>query len=578
MKTKLNSRKIFTLVSTLSVLTLAGTFIAHKKHTINNQPPHQVPSIILPDSSNNSGLTNNGSGQANDPGNTTSNNQPPATSATYVSSANIKLPKSINLQPLESVSPTLAQNPNAPKVPYFLLGATNDPWLGNSWAMTKIQANRAWDLSTGSSSVAVAVIDTGFELNHQELVNRWFTNSGEIGQTAPGDYCWDGAPKDKSTNNCDDDKNGYIDDFKGYDFANLDNSPQAGETNANGEATHHGSMVAGVVGAAANNNVGSAGIDQSAKILPLQVFTDDGQADTNTVTAAVDYATDMGVKVINLSLGSDTADPTLLSAINRARTNGVLVIAASGNCALNDNPICNNLPTPGRMTYPALHPQVLAVGSTDTNDKRSNFSSYGPQLDISAPGDAVGPLPVFYNNAPNYYSNGSGTSYAAPLVAGLASILIAQNPGATLTELENTLKQSADTTPEMNSKTFSNLYGFGRINAHKATLLNLAKTQTNLLGNELTKVSLPPAGALWRASTGSIVNDEWLLFGCRTFQTDTCTVTLTKGASKYQADSLERGDQIRYLFIKGSALNSNGTWTATAHNSHFATSIISVTK
>lgn len=575
MKNKFDLRKIFTLVSTLSVLTLAGTFITHKKFTINNQPPYQTPSITLPDSSNNSGLTNNGSGPANNPANSTSSNQTPAT---YVSSANIKQPKSINRQPLESVSPTLAQNPNALKIPYFLLGTTNDPWLGNSWAMTKIQANRAWDLSTGSSSVAVAVIDTGFELNHQELANRWFTNSGEIGQTAPGDYCWDGAQKDKSTNNCDDDQNGYIDDFKGYDFANLDNSPQAGETNANGEATHHGSMVAGVVGAAANNNVGSAGIDQSAKILPLQVFTDDGQADTNTVTAAVDYATDMGVKVINLSLGSDTADPTLLSAINRARTNGVLVIAASGNCALNDDPICNNLPTPGRMTYPALHPQVLAVGSTDTNDNRSNFSSYGPQLDISAPGDAVGPLPVFYNNATNYYSNGSGTSYAAPLVAGLASILIAQNPGATLTELENTLKQSADTTPEMNSNTFSNFYGFGRINAHKATLLNLAKTQTNLLGNELTKVSLPPAGALWRASTGSVAIDEWLLFGCRTFQTDICTVTLTKGASKYQADSLERGDQIRYLFVKGSTLNSNGTWSATAHNSHFASSITTITK
>ena len=527
-------------------------------------------------------ITSNDSQNQNAPDNTNnvilaqSPNTPNSTQS--VDKVNVATSTTISDSPLLNKSPSLSNSPDAPQVEYHLLGTTNDPWLNQNWAMSKVQVDRAWDLTIGSSNIAVAVIDSGFELNHQDLKNRWFTNTDESGQTSPGDFCWTGTPQDKSTNNCDDDQNGYIDDYRGYDFVNLDNEPQSGTTNPSGEATHHGSMVAGVIGATANNNAGSAGIDQSAKILPLQVFTDDGQADTSTVTAAIDYATDMGAKVINLSLGADTNDNTLRSAINRAQNNGVVVVVASGNCALNDEQMCNNLPTPGRMTYPALYPEVIAVGATDANDNRASFSSYGPQLDLVAPGSAVGPLPVYHNGADNYYANGSGTSFSAPLVAGLASILISQNPSASISEIENTLTKSTDTTPEMNSNTFSNLYGFGRINAHKATLLALAKNQTNRLGSELTKVSLPAVGALWRAANGAVSNDEWLLFGCRTFQTDTCTITLTKGTSKYQTNSLERGDQIRYLFVKGSAMNSSGTWTATAHNSHFASSITSITK
>ena len=118
----------------------------------------------------------------------------------------------------------------------------------------------------------MAVIDSGFELNHEDLVNRWRSNLSESGQTQDGDNCWTGSAQDKSTNNCDDDNNGYIDDYRGYDFINNDNSPQAGTTNTSGDTVHHGTMVAGVIGATTNNNIGNSGIDQNVKILPLQIF------------------------------------------------------------------------------------------------------------------------------------------------------------------------------------------------------------------------------------------------------------------------------------------------------------------
>lgn len=492
-----------------------------------------------------------------------------------INSASISQPT--KPQPHKHNSPTLQIRPAHPQIPYYLLGTTNDPQFPNTWFHNKIQTNRAWDLSTGSATVTVAVIDTGFELNHEDLANKWFKNNNEMGLTQVSDICWTGTPTEKSTNNCDDDQNGYVDDWQGYDFFYVDNNPQAGQINPNGEATRHGTMVAGAVGATANNSKGSAGVDQQTKILPLQVFSDDGEAYTDDIASAIDYATDMNAKVINLSLGSNQYDDTLLSAINRAQNSGVLVVAASGNCALNDEEFCNSLTAPGRMVYPALYPQVLAVGATDSNDQRASFSSYGPQLDVVAPGSSISPLPVYNNGGLNYYATASGTSFASPIVAGLASLLIAQSPEITITELTNSIITSTDTTAEMNNQPFTNEYGYGRVNAHKATLLGLAKSQTQQLGSEMQFANLPPVGAVWRANADPIANDEWLLFGCRVFQSDTCSVILTNGSNKYTASSLNKADQIRYLFIKGSAMTS-GNWQASAHSHEFASAITTLTK
>lgn len=544
------------------ILSIFIALLFYLKPTKLSQPTQTPTPIKISESNNNSVLTvNETTPKSTSPRERTATNSP-----------NKQKPN------LTNTSPTLKQAPQTPQIPYYILATTNDPYLTNNWGMQKVQANRAWDLTTGSSNVSVAVIDTGFELNHEDLASQWLQNPNEIGQTTNSDVCWTGITADKSLNNCDDDGNGYIDDYRGYDFANLDNNPQAGQVNPSGEATQHGTMVTGVVGATANNNKGSAGIAQNIKILPLQVFTDDGEAYTNAIVAAIDYATDLNVNVINLSLGTNQYDAALLTAINRAQTNGTLVVAASGNCALNDEEFCNTLAAPGRMTYPALYPQTLAVGATDSSDERANYSSYGPQLDVVAPGSAIGPLPIYNNGSTTTYATASGTSFASPLVAGLAALLVSQNSNISTTELNEIFSNSTDTTPQMNSQSFTAEYGFGRINAHKSTLLGLAKTQSNLLGSELTQPSLSPISKLWRASSSVVANDEWLLFGCRTYQTDICSVSLTKSGIKYQQNSLSKSDQIKYIFIKGSSMASNGSWAVTVHNQNYATSLGSISK
>ncbi len=475
-------------------------------------------------------------------------------------------------------SPTIQSNPDRPQIPYYLLASVNDPLFGSGWYHSKIQTTRAWDLTTGSTSKTVAVIDTGFELNHEDLTGKWYQNNAEIGLTQNGGVCWTGSATNKSTNNCDDDQNGYVDDWRGYDFFYGDNSPQAGQVNPSGEGTQHATLVSGVVAATTNNTKGSAGVDQNTRILPLQVFSDDGEAYTDDLVAAIDYATDMNADVINLSLGTNQYDNTLLSAINRARTNGTLVIAASGNCALNDEEFCNNLTAPGRMTYPALYQSVIAVGATTSSDQRASYSSYGPELDITAPGSSIGPLPIYNGSTINSYATASGTSFAAPLTAGLASLLMAQNPNATISQIENLLTESADKVSAMNNQIFTNEFGNGRINAHKATLLGLAKTQENLLGSPLTSPRQAAVGRLWRTSSGVVSNDEFVLVGCRVFETDICSATAENNTVyRFTPANKQKGDAIQYIFINGSGL-PNGTSKISVHNHEYASFITTITK
>lgn len=484
-----------------------------------------------------------------------------------------------NAKTTKHSSKILSSNPGAPELPYYLLGTVSDPAFASTWSLSTIQASRAWDLTTGSSATTVAVIDTGFALNHEELASKWQTNSGEIGTTQVGEICWTGAPLDKQTNACDDDQNGYIDDWRGYDFFYVDNSPMAGEVNPSGEGTQHATSVSGVIAAASNNAKGSAGINQQTKIMPLQVFSDNGAATTTDLVAAVEYAADNGADVINLSLGANGYDAPLLEAIRYAKNNGVVVVAASGNCALNDDSFCNSLAGPGRMTYPALYPETIAVGATASNDLRASFSSYGSALDLVAPGSSITPLPTFTaQNQVSAYATASGTSFSAPLVSGVASLLIAQKPDLTPDETAFILTESSEKPSAMYANAFTNEYGFGRLNAHRATLLTHAKTETTLLGDRDLSPREPSIGASWRATTGSIASDESILIGCRVFESDECAVTVENGAIyRFPQSRGTKGDPLRYIFIKGSAVPA-GTWKISTHNRNNATFVTNLIK
>ena len=469
-----------------------------------------------------------------------------------------------------------------PQLAYYALQTPNDPQVASSWHHTTIQSARAWDMSTGSASTVIAVIDTGFALAHEDLANKWASNSGETGITKLGDACWTGVASNKATNNCDDDQNGYIDDTRGWDFVNNDNSPQTGMTNPIGTGTQHATMVSSLIGSQANNGVGTAGMDWQSKIMPLQVLSDDGEGFTNAIAAAIQYATDNGAKIINMSLGGSGYDVAMDTAITYATDRGVLVVAASGNCGNSTAGDCANMVAPGRMAYPAKYPKVLAVGSTDSSDNRSGFSSYGAELDVVAPGDLVGPLASWSSvyTTDGYVSAASGTSFASPIVAGLAGILRAQLGNPTVAQLQRALIDSTDKVAGMSGAGRTDQYGAGRVNAHKATLLASALVNPpGTVGTTAIQSRQPPTGGLTRSKTGAVASDESILLVCRVDATDTCSSTIQNGATiqRFNPNDLTKGASVYYTFIKGSSLSA-GTTTLSVHSKNFATKIADVTK
>ncbi len=335
----------------------------------------------------------------------------------------------------------------APRREYKAMLTPNDPTYPQ-WYTNTIAAPTAWDISTGSSSVTIAIIDTGFALSHEDLSGRWAINSGESGSG-------------KETNGIDDDGNGKIDDWRGWDFAQGDNNPIAGSTSSSGSSVNHGSITSGLLGATGNNSKGVASVNWGSKILPLQALSDNGSGFTEDVTAAVNYAVAQGAKVISMSLGSPDPDPTLETAINNAVAAGVTVVAAAGNCG---NP--GSCDTTGQMVYPGKYSNVIAVGATDQSDNRASFSSYGSELDIMAPGSGtITSTSWSQANQTALYGSASGTSISTPIVAGSAALLKGVLADLTPSEINTALTVSADKVAGMGTSTRTDQYGYGRLNS-----------------------------------------------------------------------------------------------------------------
>jgi len=376
---------------------------------------------------------------------------------------------------------------------YTALYVPNDP-QATQWWTTNIDMPVMWSNSPSSYVPTVAVIDSGFALDHQDLVGQWAENSGEQGfttqeaasdlnctdQSIPLDMacnniddnfngiiddengatteenisllnCTDQSiPLDMACNRIDDDGNGYIDDWRGFDFQRNDSSVQAGETNLSGNAAAHGTHVSGLIAASGDNGLGGAGVHWRAKILPLQSLDDDGVGNTLGVYNAIIYAIDAGVDVINMSLGSIFHDPFVQSAVEQAHAAGIVVVAASGN----DGCEC--------LIYPAAYESVLAVGAHSTNDLRANFSNWGSRLDVMAPGVSMYSTSWSSSNQTARYAVGSGTSYAAPIISGLASYILAQDETLTSQQVVALLTEATD---KYSAQAFSTQYGYGNTDA-----------------------------------------------------------------------------------------------------------------
>jgi len=287
---------------------------------------------------------------------------------------------------------------------------------GDLWAVDFIRLPEAWSLTTGAASVLVAVIDSGIDLAHLDLAANIWANPGEV------------------ANGLDDDGNGYVDDLHGWDFRDGDANP----TDDNG----HGSMVAGLIGAVGNNARGVTGVSWTVRIMPLRVLGGaECSGSVGDAVAAIGYAVDAGARVINLSWGLDAYSQALYDAIDEARQHGVLVVASAGNSGLN---------TDSSPHYPSGYDlsNIISVAATNRDSRQLRAdSNWGPQtVDVAAPGTLL--LSTNFDHA---YAYGSGTSFAAAMVSGLAALTLSVPAYANidLNELRSRIIDSVDTAAEL---------------------------------------------------------------------------------------------------------------------------------
>ena len=297
----------------------------------------------------------------------------------------------------KAVAGALNQSPFA-NVPTF--GGAND------WGVNLVNAPEAWARGYTGQGVVVAVLDTGVDRNHADLAGNIWTNAGEI-----------------ANDGLDNDGNGYVDDVYGWNFANGNNNTLDGN--------RHGTHVAGTI-AAANNGFGATGVAYNSRIMPVKVLSDSGSGSYSGVAQGIRYAVDNGADVINMSLGGGSTDSAVQSALQYASSRGVIVVMAAGNAGAAQ---------PG---YPASSATSwgLAVGAVDSSNQMASFSnragSNSSMRYVTAPGVQV------YSTLPNGgYGFLSGTSMAAPHVAGVVALMLSANPNLTDAQVRQIITATA---------------------------------------------------------------------------------------------------------------------------------------
>ncbi|MDI6799560.1 MAG: S8 family serine peptidase [Actinomycetota bacterium] len=307
----------------------------------------------------------------------------------------------------------------------------NDPRFHEQWNLNLIGAPLAWDISTGSSEVVVAVIDTGIDLHHPDLAANIWQNSDEI-----------------PANGLDDDNNGFIDDSYGWNFVDGNNSVADDDSNG------HGSHVAGIIAAVSDNALGIASLAQKCPVMPIKGLNRQGYGDDYKIAKAITYAVDNGADIINISFGGSSRSEALLRAVEYARRKDVVVVAAAGNDAQ------------AEVIYPAAFPYVIAVSATDVHDNIAPYSNYGDAVDLAAPG-GDSRRPILSTSRSASYTYGMGTSLATPHVAALAALIRSAHPALKANEVERALESSA---LDRGDYGWDRYYGFGRIDAAKALI------------------------------------------------------------------------------------------------------------
>ena len=306
----------------------------------------------------------------------------------------------------------------------------NDPFLGQLWGLEKIQMQKAWDISQGSNSVIVAVVDTGIDYNHQDFVGRNIIKGKDFSTCdlySSNDSC--SSPKERDSDPMDD--------------------------------HGHGTHVAGTIGAATDNNIGIAGVNWNITLMAVKTIGKDGRGTTQDIVDGVVYASDNRANIINLSFGqSSSCSGSYQNVINYAMSRGSIIVVAAGNNNVN-----------AQNYSPASCSGVIAVGATTSSDGRASFSNWG-----------------IYSLSPgNSYKSRNGTSMAAPHVAGVAALLLAANSSLSSAQVESCLVRGAD--PINTDKPIG-----PRLNAYKAltTCLNISPVPTGASPTGMPTITLSP--------------------------------------------------------------------------------------
>lgn len=339
----------------------------------------------------------------------------------------------------------------SPDFEVTIAATPNDSLFGSLWGLhntgqsggtadADIDGAEAWDVRTDSSSVIVGVVDTGIDYLHEDIRDNMWTNAGEI-----------------PDNGIDDDGNGYVDDFYGYDFYNDDSDPM--------DDNRHGTHVSGTIGAKGNNSVGVAGVGWDASLMALKICSGSGGCSVAAAVEAMNYARNNGAKVTNHSWGGSFTFAPLQNAINAFHNAGGITVAAAGNHGTSNDD--------GNFS-PANMDNVIAVAASDRNDNLASFSGFGTQnVEIAAPGVSTLSTIPRSETGVSRYGTLSGTSMASPHVAGAFAILMAEYPDESNDEIIARMMANTDSDilgPD--DQRTGGLQGhqttFGRLNLDKA--------------------------------------------------------------------------------------------------------------
>ena len=367
---------------------------------------------------------------------------------TTIPALNIVVVKRPVFETIDSAVKTLGANSFVeivePNYIYHMNKESNDPDFGKLWGLKNvgqkdpkgqvgvagvdIDAVKAWDITTGSDKMVVAVIDTGIDYNHPDLKENLWTNEAELNGQA----------------GVDDDGNGVVDDINGYNAITGKGDAQ--------DDQGHGSHCAGTIGGRGDNGVGVVGVNWNVKLMGVKFLDANGSGTLDNALKAIDYATKMGAKVMSNSWGGGRFSQTLMDAVKRSNEAGALFVAAAGNDGSNND---------GTPTYPASFdvPNVLTVAAVDNRGGMASFSNYGKKtVHVGAPGVNI------YSSTGGSYESMSGTSMATPHVAGVAALVWSHEPQMTGLELKQRLIQTSRPLASLKGRIKSG----GLVNAYNA--------------------------------------------------------------------------------------------------------------